>query len=247
GGGGRGAGGRGLGGGGGGRVAEGEGGGPPPPPPPRPHRPAARRHHRPRVRLPRRARRSRRAPPQHRPARSRADAASVHGGHRRVSGGPRGVRVQPEREPAARAPPAPAPGGEGYVRPSLRAHPHAPIPTLDRMRSATMICCSRVACPAFGANWRPPNESQAEFENPTPPENVGPCMLQLPCVSQAAMASHIESRLDFSLKACSNAARSAIDWANCSTARRVSTRWLAAMSDGSMAGAARRTGGDPWP
>src|SRR5262249_58509812 len=30
------------------------------------------------------------------------------------------------------------------------------------------------------------------------------------------------------------AARSSIDWANCSTARRVSTRWLAAMSDGSM-------------
>src|SRR5438034_101662 len=36
-----------------------------------------------------------------------------------------------------------------------------------------MICCSRVACPALGANSVPPKLDHVLFAKPTPPENDG--------------------------------------------------------------------------
>jgi hypothetical protein len=50
----------------------------------------------------------------------------------------------------------------------------------------------------LGANSVPPKLDHVLFATPTPPEDDGPCIDELPCVSHAAIESQTESRDDFS-------------------------------------------------
>lgn len=78
--------------------------------------------------------------------------------------------------------------------PSFRLHAgHAFQPADARMRSATTICCSRLACHARGAKAVPPYERQLESANCSPPENpLAVWVVQSLWASQYASRSHTE-------------------------------------------------------
>ena len=81
------------------------------------------------------------------------------------------------------------------VAPALREQTgHAPQPWPASTRSATMICCSRLAWSAAAANCAPPKARHVEDVNWSPPKNPLPVlMFQLPLLSHWATRSHTES------------------------------------------------------
>src|SRR6266536_1030416 len=107
------------------------------------------------------------------------------------------ARAQPNRSGlavAARVGGDPGPSRllVAYRRPSLREHSgQAPHPWPARTRSATMICCSRVARSARGANWPPPKPVQVAGRNWSPPKNPFPVLIRhCPLLSHWASLSH---------------------------------------------------------